>query len=376
MHHFSTAFQLLDRGTGTELSPQQQQCCHSSYTIIKAYIDDTESQAQTPLPWSRRKLRYSTAQLLDSIESLANDIREREQGRASREIYTHIGSGFIDRENPKNEGSQDSHITSTEYYEEAINLLHELVNRLANVSEAVASRPELPVNSLIAQGLFVPRSMSGSSDTSVPLSNLTTSRLSYVTSDTSETDSNIISENVFQSSSHNRNTSTTLDIESHVASNVRSVDESKTEVSNPYMEKRKKATNDWVLEYLRGGWLSKSPVTDATLSPIFPMHPNDDTFPMGSYRQLRRTDSEESSNDFESLQHSRSNSTAGKTTKNARSIPAAASRFKRIHPMHTKSSNASVPEAFQTPRSIMSGATVYCTPNVGMGYLDSATQAR
>ncbi|KAF2786100.1 kinase-like protein [Melanomma pulvis-pyrius CBS 109.77] len=370
--------QPYDRATGNELSPQQQEDCQSSYTIIKAYIDAVESDAESALPWSRKKLRCSTTELLDSIRSLANEIGQKE--REGTHGNNRLGS--VSRAHGKQDlDTQPENVVIDPqfYYQQAVNLLHELVGRFADVGSVSGNRlsSELLEDSRVTQGFFVPGSASNTSDTSAGFSNLPTSRTSYITSDSARTGSSRTSGDLDQVTIEAQTLREQLEKRNQVAFEI-----PLQEANATGDEVKKKATNDWVLEYLRGGWLANSPaaIVESTVSPIFPM--TEDSSPVGSFSPLQRADSDEVSTYSEGATFRRiaSSSLTARPTRSGRPIPTMASRFRDkvghevVYAPNIRSSAASGPEHFRTPTSIMSGATVFCTPDSGSGNLDSVMQ--
>ncbi|KAF2270752.1 hypothetical protein CC78DRAFT_141378 [Lojkania enalia] len=150
------------------------------------------------------------------------------------------------------------------------------------------------------------------------------------------------------------------------------------------IEEKEKATHDWVLEYLRGGWLSNSPAktTESTISPILPLA--EDFSLVGNFRRPQRTASDEASaySQDDIPPSIKGNSYFTKAGKHGRPIPTVTSRFKgkvgreMPHELVMGNSLASGPDHFKTPTSILSGATVFWTPDSGLGSLHSTVQPR
>jgi hypothetical protein len=372
--------QPYDRATGTELSPQQQEECQRCYTSIRAYIDVVEGHAASALPWSRKHLRCSTLELLDSICAVANDIRQRE----------HEDTHGVDRSGslPEVKDATATPIYSSfligepDFYQHAVNLLHELVGRFADTGNIPGKRisAELLQDPRTSQGFFVPGSPSNTSDASAGFSNLPRSRISYITNDSAMTGSSRTSDDPDQSTLGAQLLKEQTEKSKRVAFDI-PLQESGSNGQIMGDEVKKQATNDWVLEYLRGGWLAGSPVstTEPTISPIFQM--TEDSSPVGSLGRLQRTDSDEVSPYSESGDPFRKVTSSFQTSrgfKHARPIPTMAHRFKGKVAQETNytgyvgSSTASRPGAhFRTPTSIMSGATVYHTPDSGSGSHDA-----
>lgn len=373
MRRTSTSFQPYDRATGVELSPQQQEACQSNYAIIKAYIDAVEGDTDTPLPWSRKKLRCSTTELLDSIDSLASNIRQRQHSGTTTDH---------DADSPANSaeapGEQSAAMgfgtETTQFYQQAVNLLHELVSRLADVGGMPGEylAPEMLEAPRISPASFIPGSADNSSEASATFSSVAASRTSYITSGSTRTGSSMTSNEVI--APEEPQSPEQLELSNEVVFDA-SPEETVANKSAAYEESKKQVMNDWVLEYLRGGWLANSPVTAAehTVSPVFPMA--EDTSPTGSFGPPRRIDSDEVSIDWEDY-HSRRNkslSSTGRMAKRGRPIPTMASRFmgkagyEDWQGPDVRSSTASGYEHFKTPKSIMSGGTVFHTPEATPG---------
>jgi hypothetical protein len=380
MRRTSTTIQPYDRATGTELSPEQQEACQANYTTIKAYIDELEAQSAVSLPWSRKIIRCPTAELIESIETIAAVIRHRLAEETIDRDGSSINSGSLVPETQSEgdrRGSRSSDIP--QLYQQAVNLLHEFVSRFSTVGDLWADgrstrllvdpRDNTPF-------VFAPSSQSNSSDASAAFSNPPRSRVSYMASDSSKTD-----------------LSTALDdiqIDSHLAEEQPGKVAELVHASDaiPYVAPevstvKQKATNDWVLEYLRGGWLANSPVAagSPTGPPLFSMAA--DTSPSASFRMLQRTDSEELSADGED-HTSRPLGSAPTTTRKirrGRPIPTVASRIigksaVEQYSNHYGHSTKSGLDFFKTPTSIISGDTMYYTPDSGGAILHPVMQVK
>ncbi|KAF1962273.1 kinase-like protein [Byssothecium circinans] len=356
MRRTFTSFQPYDRETGTELSRHQQWEFQQYYLTIKDFVDWIERRTQSPLPWTRRKLRCSTAELLESMRRASDDIR-------AAQLYALGGQETENSTKPWR--TIDGAISvesilkgdSTARYEEAVNLLYELVSRLADVDEASISYPAsasaVPNDTLVPPGYGHSVRLA-----STPSSGSRASELlaSSVRSHSSQASSEIVSQ-----------TSHDLTDESEEAHNAILFYE--PPVTSPptqlwYPLNKDKTTSDWVLEYLRGGWQSHSPA--ATLpEPAFQPSSTQQSSPEGSFSRVQRTASDLSTfSEDGGYQASRSG-----MTKRGRPIPTIASRLKHkvqgrddILGTRPQSSIASGFEQFNTPPSIMSGGTVFCTP--------------
>lgn len=382
MRRTSTTFQPYDRATGTELSPQQQQVCQSCYAIIKAYIDEAEDRTEAPLPWARKALRCSTAELLDSINALANDITHRQW----RDTIGTDGVGTAAQGRPRMSiGDRVTRVpdvatVTPEFYQQAVNLLHELVSRLADVtgvSETLS--PQMVERPYLGPPTSLPASTSDSSGSGTTFSQPTASQTSY-------TD---LAGLGGSKTSHARTLDETLENQKLPEKTIQNLETSLDEHSpestfapNHILAIRKKVTNDWVLEYLRGGWLANDPVTSAHSSILPVSQPANDDSPTGSFRPLLCIDSNEVSaySGSDSPRHFRTGTNTS-WSKTGRPIPTIASRFTGISRQdrtttNTSTSTASALEYFATPRSITSGTTFYSTPTSGLGHADSAANVR
>jgi hypothetical protein len=131
-------------------------------------------------------------------------------------------------------------------------------------------------------------------------------------------------------------------------------------------------TSSWAIEYLRGGWYFKSPssVDEKFYSPMSPL--SRETSPGGSFRMLLRTDSDNSNvSDDDARQFPRTAFAGARTVRHGhpvpRPIPTMATRFKPkvsfdLSLEKSGDSPVSAMDFFKTPRSIMSGGTVFATP--------------
>ncbi|KAF2686754.1 kinase-like protein [Lentithecium fluviatile CBS 122367] len=360
MRRTPATFQPYDRSTGTELSQKQQEDCQTHYLIIKAYIDGVESRDAPPIPWTRKKLRYPTADLLDAIERLADDIRQEVQTDVGEENGTSSVQLWAEAERQKITALPLDR-ASVARYQQAVNLLHEFVSRLADVSSL-----SLQEKSLLSPGSLNLSRSSPSSHASTPLSNAAASRASELTASSTRTassrTSNELDEPVhtYQGPPH----------ESEEASfEIDPFDDDLVNDQLAFSTKKSKATYDWVLEYLRGGWQSSSP-TSATESTISPLVPSRDEYSsLAGIRPLQRIDSDNMSTHSEDAVSFRGNSTGVRPAKSSRPIPTMASRLRgRVGHDHSysagiKSSATSGLEQFKTPKSIMSGGTLFCTPD-------------
>lgn len=364
-------FQPYDRDTGAELSPQQQSDCQVHYSILKAYIDEVEYHHYRHIQWTRKKLRCSTTELLESIEKLSQEIRKhgkRDDTQKSSAL------DFIHGEHHIFVAEDD---IPTDFYPEAVNLLHELVNRLVE-PPATASADTIETTQAM-QRLSVSGSVSNSSDVSGAFSNRP---ISMLTSASTRTASSMTSEeNKGPSLSH-------LSVSGQPETSTHEVFDrpsSENAAKDGFFSEKKQATNDWVLEYLRGGWASHSPaeVSQAVISPIFPFSEN--ASPAGDFHSIQRTDSDEALllGDERTFRKG-----AGlkiqKPSKleRGRPIPTMASRFmgkvgqEDMHAADRHSSSHSGVDYFKTPKSILSGNTLFCTPDSGPKDGQFITKAR
>ncbi|KAF1967207.1 kinase-like protein [Bimuria novae-zelandiae CBS 107.79] len=363
-----TNFQPYDRVTGTELSPQQQSACRPYYFIIKAYIDGFQAGAGVPIPWIRKSLSYSTAELLESIEHLADDIRQNKRkdladndGTSSIQSWAEAEGRTLPVLDPEGINA------ASERYQHAVNLLHEFVGRLARGNDYtdVSSRLTEPHS----QGHSGPGRLGGASNTSTGPGNTQSTHyragalpaLAPANSDGASRSDDSWGKGIAEVA-HKSNTG--------VAVRSPQIDD------RPSSAKWKsKATSDWALEYLRGGWYSRSPAsaTEAFHTPVSPL--SQETSPGNSFGLLQRTDSENSTFNGDSAAILTRAVSAGVRIKRQghsipRAIPTMASRFKSkvsfdIPDANDEESPASAIDFFKTPRSILSGATVFATPDVG-----------
>ncbi|KAF2122332.1 kinase-like domain-containing protein [Lophiotrema nucula] len=355
----SITLQPYDRDTGSELSPQEQAACQSNYAIIKVYIDRIESRREPPPPWIRKKVRCSTTEFIDSVSAFADAIGQRHEKVLSLDLKH---SNVYTLEVVEHDVPVDSFGLDAQEYQQARNLLHELVSRLADVSNA-SQRALLESSHSIERNLAL-GSIANSSESSAAPSKEMNSRTSHVTSETGQTHSSILLDH--PTSRDVGPIMHTTPEESHHVSFEHGMSASLVPESPlAYDEARMKATGDWVLEYLRGGWITNSLATmpEPNTTPVLPMA--GDTSPAGSFRRLYRTDSDELSASEEEkaarIRH-RGGFTSSRAPRSSRPIPTMASRFKG---KTTRSSIASGPDFFKTPRSIMSGNTIYHTPDSG-----------
>ena len=357
MPRSASTFQPYDRATGTELSQRQQQDCQVHYLVIKAYIDGIESSVTAPLPWTRKKLRCPTADLLDALERLAGEIRKGPQADLTEGDETQNIRLWAETEASKITASPLNG-PSVQRYQQAVNLLHELISRLADVSSE-----DLQAQSLLSTAFLGIGGSSPSSHASTAFSNVAASRSSHLTASSPKTTSSGTSNEIVESvdrfrgvySSEPEETSFKMDpFEEHIE------DEKVT-----YNAKKEQATYDWVLEYLRGGWQSNSPT--ATVTPS-----QEHSFPGAGIRHLQRMDSDTLSTYSEEALPSKPSSltsTGFRPARSTRPIPTMASRLKGIvgrdlsYESGAKPSATSGFEQFKTPKSIMSGGTLFCTPD-------------
>ncbi|KAJ4305896.1 hypothetical protein N0V90_001429 [Kalmusia sp. IMI 367209] len=385
MPHPPTTFQPYDRVTGTELSLQQQRTCRPYYFIIKAYIDGIERGAGAAIPWTRKNLRCSTAELLESIEHLADDIRGRQlhnqaeaDGTSSIQSWAEAEGQKLSLQGPEGTG------VVLEAYQHAVNLLHEFVGRLAPASDNF-SIPWKGIEHSSSIQYSVGRSGPGSDDSP---------KLSYATKIALESGSRSLHEigtgtekEVMAEDSHalpraeRHGTSFFLDpwedsvVDLASEQNVYTVTAHSERLSRSGKWKLNK-TSSWALEYLRGGWYSNSPAgaTDAFRTPISPL--SQEKSPDGGFRLPRRTDSDNLSmlSDDAALHASKTAST--RTKERGLPIPAIASKIKGKVSFDvprgtiTRTSTTSSMDFFKTPRSILSGHSIFATPEGGHDKLE------
>ncbi|KAF2197243.1 kinase-like protein [Delitschia confertaspora ATCC 74209] len=365
-------FQPYDRDTGAELSDEQQADCGFHYLAIKAYIDNIDSQLETPLQWSRKKLRCSTTELLEKIKKLSRDIgqlhRETTIDEPGSDGIFHTDSGTSTRDLA---ACRHSITLDPRFYQPAINLLHELVSRLVDV-DAPSPLPlssTIPGDPPVFQGLSVPGSTSDSSEASAGFSNRPTS---LITTFSTGTGTSFTSTEMRDSGSGKIAVGDDPENTTHVVFDIPPADIDVKTVEHE--DKKKIATNDWVLEYLRGGWLESGPsdMAGVTISPVFTM--SEDSSPACSFRPPNRTDSDEVSLFGDDIPPFGNRNTCSGTRPSRRGypIPTVASRFmgkapqQGFHSIERKYSPAFGLEHFETPQSVLSGNTVFCTPHSGL----------
>ncbi|KAF2729851.1 kinase-like protein [Polyplosphaeria fusca] len=381
----SITLQPCDRDTGAVLSSEEQTICQSNYVLIKSYIDHVERRTDATKPWVRKRLRCSTSELLASIETLAEEIRQKG-----------IGDTYIDTVSQDtvlaSNSIEDEEETDPSSYQNAVNILHELVSRLAVVSDTqhYALRPP-PSGRFSNLDTIVPGGNSSWSETSTPLSNSISVATSSETNNSAdpcssktsdESDSHIMSKSPSRSAPESVLTGKAIDFR-----NQNGVDHSSqsfgSAITDVKTELKLKTTNDWILEYLRGGLLANSlPGTIEGGPPSLNVGPVD-SVSAESFHRLLRSDSDEA---YLSLEASRSPAgtrsfTTSKRPGVGRPIPTVTMHFKEKSlpsrdATHHRLPEASGPDLYRTPRSIMSGATVYHTPDSGSVPLGSHGDTR
>jgi len=367
MPRTASTFQPYDRATGTELSQKQQEDCQAHYLVIKAYIDGVESHVPSPVPWTRKKLRCPTADLLDAIERLADEIRTGQRTDASEEGGTSNAQLWAEAEGSKIAASP-SDGPSVQRYQQAVNLLHELISRLADISSV-----GLQAQSLLSPASLGPGGSSPSSHASAAFSTAAASRSSQLTASPPKTASSRTSNEVVDpagSFQKNWNLRTSIFETEETSFKMDPFEEHLDDEKVAYDAKKEKATYDWVLEYLRGGWQSNSPTANADSTTISPLSPlREDSIHGAGIRHLQRMDSDTLSTYSDDAVPFSVISAGARPAKSSRPIPTMASRLRgKVGHDHSygagiKSSAASGFEHFKTPKSIMSGGTLFCTPD-------------
>jgi hypothetical protein len=359
-----SAFRPYDRATGTELSQKQHEDCQAHHLVIKAYIDGIESLVPSPLPWTRKKLRCPTADLLDAIESIAGEIKKGEKVVLTKED----GSSNL-QPRAEQEGLEITasplDAPSVQRYQHAVNLLHELVSRVADVS---------PVD-LQAQWLLfpAPSGLDGSSPNShasTAFSNAAASRSSQLTDSPPKTSSSWNSNGVIEADGKSKGAWNTSILEPEETSfKMDPLEEHIDDEMVTYTGKKEKVTYNWVLEYLRGGWLSNSSTAaaDSSISRLSTLR--EDSFSGSDVRHLHQIEIDTPSTYSENAIHLGFTSAGARPAKPSRPIPTMALRLRskvsHEFPYGTgiKPSVASEFEQFKTPKSVISGVTLFCTPD-------------
>jgi hypothetical protein len=368
----ATNFQPYDRVTGTELSPQQQSTSRPYYYIIKAYIDGYGVGAGFQVAWTRKNIRCSTAELLESIEHLADDIRQSQ--RSAVVDGTSSISSWAETEGKKLLALDPESVDlATKRYQHAVNLLHEFVARLTpgddetgiplNTPESPTPRPLISekdvanINERIERLNTSSREVSPSSEQPDEIIEVKSSAQTLtVLSSAERSDVTHVPDSWIEAPS--------ADVAvQHLQSHI---------VAESPSRMKLRPTSSWAIEYLRGGWYFKSPssVDEKFYSPMSPL--SRETSPGGSFRMLLRTDSDNSNvSDDDARQFPRTAFAGARTVRHGhpvpRPIPTMATRFKPkvsfdLSLEKSGDSPVSAMDFFKTPRSIMSGGTVFATP--------------
>jgi len=360
----STTFRPYDRATGTELTPHQQSICRAYYFIIKAYIDGVDSKALRPIPWTRRSLRCSTAELVESIQQVADDIRRgKRHALAGNDGISSVQS-WAEAEGLKLAAREpDVSDPAFERYQQAVNLLHELVSRLADVDESPKRNLEevpaflSPPSSMFAH--FTPGSASAT------FSNAPSSRTSGMSAASTKVEEETISADDTEFPLSEDEQTHKLEEASFP---IDPFDEPPVEPVSAQARQKHKDTSDWVFEYLRGGWHSNTFESPAQSAFSFMPPLMENTSPVESIRSLQRTASDSLSMLSEDGVRS---APKGWMKARGRPIPNKRShrkgRFNSEVPLgiSTKTSTASGMEMFVTPQSIFSGDSVFVSPDAG-----------
>jgi hypothetical protein len=366
MRRTSSTLQPYDRATGTELSQKQQEDCQAHYLVIKAYIDSFESDDASPVPWTRKKLRCPTTDLLDAIERLADVIRHEQRTAVGEENDTSTIQHWIhDGEEKWTKSASGG--AAVERYQQAVNLLHELVSRLADTKKSPLSQSSIAQQgkSLLFPNSIALDSSNPSSHASTTFSNAAASRASELTGSSARTASSRMSNDLVEPIQPWQDAAPRSE---EASFEIDPFDDHLEHDQLVYSTKKERATYDWVLEYLRGGWQFNSPATaaESTISPFLPLR--DEVSPGADIRHLQRIDSDNLSMYSEDAVPFRSSFTRPRPAKSSRPIPTMASRLKgkasydQSHVESGRPSIASGIEQFKTPKSIMSGGTLFCTP--------------
>jgi hypothetical protein len=318
-----------DRSTGTDLSSDQQEDCQSHYAVIKSYIDTLDCQPATSIPWSRKKLQCSSDELLASLGATARRIQKTEQQpRSSNDLPTIIYS----QNGPTTDGSQEFSsqdiIYTPEFYQNAVNLLHELVSRFAEVETSLEHAPASTLldESRVDHGSSLPVSVSCSSGISSATSSAFSTATPCSVPGSTKSEHNKDTEDAEQPGRHGRLGYVEQAYEPFLF-------EDASEESRPRNlgTSRESDADKWALEYLRGGWLTNSSVlsTESRTTSDMPNKRGSRPIPTMTSRLIQQVMNQESPS-----------VDVGATT-------------------------ASGPDHFRTPKSILSGATVFCTPDPG-----------
>lgn len=368
----ATNFQPYDRVTGTELSPQQQSTSRPYYYIIKAYIDGYGAGAGFPVAWTRKNIRCSTAELLESIEHLADDIRKSK--RSDMIDGTSSISSWAENEGKKLLSlDPESANLATKRYQHAVNLLHEFVARLAHRNDYTgmpldSSESPIPpplVSNMPVANVNEPYQLLNASPREVP-------HHSEQPDEIPEVNPAGPTLPMLYSADSNDVTQFPSSWEEAPSTNIAVQHLHSYERTSFLSRKKPKSTSSWAIEYLRGGWYFKSPpsMDETFYSPMSPL--SRETSPGGSFGLLLHTDSDNSTvSDDGARQFSQTAIAGARVMRQGhpvpRPIPTLATRFKPkvsfdLLPENSGESSTSAMDFFKTPRSIMSGGTVFATP--------------
>ena len=375
-----TNFQPYDRVTGAQLSPQQQRACRPYYYIIKAYIDGFGAGAGegSPISWMPTALRCSTAELLESMETLADTIRHRKEkdfidGTSSIESWGRAEGVTVLALEPQ---ELDEH-AATKRYRHAVNLLHEFVARFSDG------------RSDIYRTLKLPESPAFEAQKLDQLDNHTDMKAqrSHGTSTIPREAPWLPDTMVSAASDEPASTSIDLEATDRLPSDRGEILSDRAHNANrrvivpfivsgaifPRVPGTKVETGpDWALEYLRGGWSSKSPTNiDGMFDSPVPSVSREPPFG-NSLSIMHNTSPDSSVTSADDAPRSLQSISAGprnvrQSHPSARPIPTMAARLKTMVKSSISHANEgesldSDSEFFRTPRSILSGNSIFATP--------------